>query len=57
MIPCRFLRLSGRVVRVTRGMLVFLSALAIFGTIAFIHRMESSSKFSSDGKEVMLKHT
>ena len=46
---CRFLRPAGRVVRITRGFLILLSALAIFGTIAFIHRMETSSKFSSEG--------
>lgn len=49
MSPCRFLRPAGRIVRVTRGLLILLSAVAIFGTIAFIHRMETTSKFNSDG--------
>lgn len=49
--PCRFLRPGGRIVRMTRGLLILLSALAIFGTIAFIHRMETGSKFNSDGNE------
>ncbi|XP_057376217.1 uncharacterized protein LOC130697316 [Daphnia carinata] len=52
MSPCRFLRPAGRIVRVTRGLLILLSAVAIFGTIAFIHRMETTSKFNSDGHSV-----
>ena len=51
---CRFLRPAGRVVRITRGFLILLSALAIFGTIAFIHRMETSSKFSSEGPSIVV---
>lgn len=49
--PCRFLRPGGRVVRITRGLLILLSALAIFGTIAFIHRMETGSN-NGDGKSL-----
>ena len=37
-----------RIVRVTRGLLILLSALAIFGTIAFIQKLEAP-KFSSFG--------
>lgn len=37
---------ASRIVRVTRGLLILLSALAIFGTIAFIQKLETPKSFS-----------
>ena len=45
---CRMFSAS-RIVRVTRGLLILLSALAIFGTIAFIQKLETPKSFSFGG--------
>lgn len=42
-------RSTSRLIRLTRGLLILLTALAIVGTIAAIHRMEAAPKFHIDG--------
>lgn len=53
MIWCSVFRPTSRLVRVTRGLLILLTGLAIFGTIAVIHRMEATPKFHLDGIVVL----